>query len=169
MAFDLNTLKSKSNSNRAEEYLKREPNTDTLKSDVTTNINRGNFNWNPPIVEGKVQPYRHVGKYRVRRDARDIVTGKCTFLDDFSVPRMIYAQVLHSPVAHAKITSIDVSEAEAMEGVRAVVTHKDDIIQGWLMGWPLHKQLMEETVYYAGDPVAVVAADTVYIAREALH
>ena len=168
MAYDMNTLKSKITTVSAENFLEH-GSTETLQSRETTYIQRGNFNHNPPIVEGRPQPYRHVGKYRIRRDARDIVTGKCTFLDDFSVPRMIYAQVLHSPVAHAKIKSIDVSEAEAMEGVHAVVTHKDEIIQGWLMGWPLHKQLMEETVYYAGDPVAVVAADTVDIAREALH
>ena len=62
-----------------------------------TDYKRGKFNFEAPVVNGRPAPYRHVGKYRVRADARDIVTGKCLFLDDFSVPRMIYAQVLRSP------------------------------------------------------------------------
>ncbi|HCS67375.1 MAG TPA: hypothetical protein DIW34_04010, partial [Oribacterium sp.] len=88
-------------------------------------IGIGKFNFEPAISEGRPQPFRHIGKYRVRADARDIVTGRATFLDDFSVPRMIYAQVLRSPYAHAKITSIDKSEAEAMPGVHCVITYKD--------------------------------------------
>lgn len=133
-----------------------------------TEVSRGKFNWDPPIVEGKPQPYRHIGKYRVRADARDIVTGRAVFLDDFTVPRMIYAQVLRSPYAHARILSIDVSEAEKMPGVHAVLTYKD-LPKGWTLGWPPHKDLMAEEVYFNGDPVAIVAADTVDLAREALH
>lgn len=131
-------------------------------------IGIGKFNFEPAISEGRPQPFRHIGKYRVRADARDIVTGRATFLDDFTVPRMIYAQVLRSPYAHARIISIDKTEAEAMPGVHCVITYKD-MPKGWTLGWPPHKDLMAEEVYFAGDPVAVVAADTVDIAREALH
>ena len=127
---------------------------------------RGKFNFEAPIVNGKVQGYRHVGKYRVRADARDIVTGKATFLDDFTVPRMIYARILRSPFAHAKIKHIDTSKAKAMKGVQGVYTY-EDLPDGWILGWPPHKLLLDDEVYYAGDPVAVVAADTLDIADEA--
>lgn len=76
-------------------------------------VSRGKFNFDAPIVNGRPAPYRHIGKYRVRADARDIVTGRCTFLDDYSVPRMIYAQVLRSPYPHALITKIDVEKARS--------------------------------------------------------
>ena len=128
---------------------------------------RGKFNFEAPIVNGKVQGYRHVGKYRVRADARDIVTGKATFLDDFTVPRMIYARILRSPFAHAKIKHIDTSKAKAMKGVKGVYTY-EDLPDGWILGWPPHKLLLDDEVYYAGDPVAVVAADTLDIADEAI-
>ena len=68
--------------------------------------------------------YRHVGKYRPRVEAKDIVTGKATFLDDFSVPNMLYGKAKRSPYPHARIISIDTSKAEALEGVRAVITYK---------------------------------------------
>lgn len=42
-------------------------------------VSRGKFNFDAPIVNGRPAPYRHIGKYRVRADARDIVTGRCTF------------------------------------------------------------------------------------------
>lgn len=133
-----------------------------------TDYKRGKFNFEAPVVNGRPAPYRHVGKYRVRADARDIVTGKCLFLDDFSVPRMIYAQVLRSPYAHARIKRIDTEKALALTGVHTVITYKD-MPKGWTLGWPPHKDLMDQEVYFAGDPVAVCAADTVDIAREALH
>ena len=88
-------------------------------------VSRGKFNFDAPIVNGRPAPYRHIGKYRVRADARDIVTGRCTFLDDYSVPRMIYAQVLRSPYPHALITKIDVEKARSFPGVHAVITYKD--------------------------------------------
>ena len=131
-------------------------------------VSRGKFNFDAPIVNGRPAPYRHIGKYRVRADARDIVTGRCTFLDDYSVPRMIYAQVLRSPYAHALITKIDVEKARSFPGVHAVITYKD-MPKGWSMGWPVHKDLMAQEVYYVGDPVAVIAADTVDIARDAMQ
>ena len=131
-------------------------------------VSRGKFNFDAPIVNGRPAPYRHIGKYRVRADARDIVTGRCTFLDDYSVPRMIYAQVLRSPYPHALITKIDVEKARSFPGVHAVITYKD-MPKGWSMGWPVHKDLMAQEVYYVGDPVAVIAADTVDIARDAMQ
>ena len=132
------------------------------------NFKAGNHNYEPAIKDGKQQPYRHVGKYRKRADARDIVTGKATFLDDFSVPRMIFSRILRSPYAHARIKSINVERAMAVPGVHCVLTYKD-LPKGWVLGWPPHKLLMDEVVYFAGDPVAICAADTKDIADEALE
>jgi CO/xanthine dehydrogenase Mo-binding subunit len=125
------------------------------------------FNFEPHIAAGKKQEYRHVGKYTVRADARDIVTGRATFLDDFTTPRMIYGRVLRSPYAHARITRIDTSRAKALKGVHCVLTYQD-LPKGWSMGWPVHKNLMDQTVYFVGDPVAICAADTIDLADEAL-
>jgi CO/xanthine dehydrogenase Mo-binding subunit len=128
----------------------------------------GIHNYEAAIKDGKQQPYRHIGKYRVRADARKIVTGTATFLDDFTVPHMIYARILRSPYAHAKITRIDVEKAKAVPGVHCVLTYKE-LPKGWILGWPPHKLLLDQTVYFAGDPVAICAADTKDIADEALE
>ena len=111
--------------------------------------------------------YRHIGKYTPRKEAKEIVTGKATFLDDFSVPHMLHGKTKRSPYPHAKIISIDTSKAEALKGVHAVVTHKN-MPEPWGLGLPVHRKLMEDKVYFVGDVVALVAADTVDIAEEAI-
>lgn len=127
-----------------------------------------NPNCRKPKFEEIVQPnYRHIGKYMPRIEAKEIVTGKATFLDDFSVPHMLYGKTKRSPYPHAKITYLDTSKAEALPGVKAVVTHKN-LPEKWGLGLPVHRLLMEDKVYYVGDLVALVAADTVEIAQEAL-
>ena len=90
--------------------------------------------------------YRHVGKYTPRKDAKDIVTGKAIFLDDFSVPHMLYGKTKRSPYPHARILSIDTSRAEALPGVRAVITHKN-MPEQWGLGLPVHRLLMADKVY----------------------
>ena len=110
--------------------------------------------------------YRHVGKYRPRVEAKDIVTGKATFLDDFSVPNMLYGKAKRSPYPHARILSIDTSKAEALEGVRAVITYKN-MPQKWGLGLPVQRLLLEEKVTFVGDLVALIAADTEQIALDA--
>ena len=106
-----------------------------------------------------VQPnYRHIGKYMPRKEAKEIVTGKATFLDDFSLPDMIYGKIKRSPWPHADIVSIDTSKAEALEGVHCVVTHKN-MPAKWGLGLPVQRLLMEPRVYHVGDLVALVAAD----------
>ena len=113
--------------------------------------------------------YRYVGRVNVpRKDAREIVTGKCTFLDDFSLPQMLIGRAKRSPHAHARIKSINVEKARQLGGVAAVLTYKD-IDQSWLMGWPPMKPILGERVLYVGDPVALVAAETREIADEAIE
>ena len=66
-----------------------------------------------------------VGKPWRKIDARARVTGQTRYADDLSMPRMAYCKLLRSTKAHARIISIDASEAEAMEGVHAVLLGKE--------------------------------------------
>lgn len=113
--------------------------------------------------------YRYIGKNTPRKDARDIVTGKAIFLDDFKLPGMLYAKSLKSAYAHANIISIDTSKAEALEGVRAVLTHKNipERCSNWSIGFPPHRPILDKRVRAVGEIVAVVAADTIEIAEAA--
>ena len=69
--------------------------------------------------------YKYVGKNWERIDARDIVTGAATFLDDFDVKDALYCAVLKSPIPHGDIVKIDTSKALAYPGVHAVMTYED--------------------------------------------
>ena len=71
-----------------------------------------------------VRPMNTVGHDVPRIDAYERVTGKATYTRDVRLPGMLYARVLRSPHPHARIRSVDVSRAEALPGVRAVVTHE---------------------------------------------
>ncbi len=62
--------------------------------------------------------YKYVGTRPVRHDGLEKVNGKARFAADMTKPRMIHGHVLRSPYAHARILSIDTTEAEAMPGVR---------------------------------------------------
>lgn len=114
--------------------------------------------------------YRHIGKNAVRSDAKDIVTGKAIFLDDFKMKDVIYGKALRSPHASAKVVSIDISEAEALPGVRAVVYYGNmpEKCKKWGLSTPPAVPVLRDTVSYVGDAVALVAADTVQIAEAAI-
>ena len=72
----------------------------------------------------QVEAMDTVGHDVPRIDAYERVTGRATYTRDVRLPGMLYARVLRSPHPHARIRSIDVSKAEALPGVRAVVTHE---------------------------------------------
>lgn len=112
--------------------------------------------------------YRLVGKNCTRIDAKDIVTGKCVFLDDYAVTLKdaLFCVVLKSSVPHGNIISIDTSAAEALPGVRAVLTYKD-CDPSWGMGVPPMKPILGQRVHFVGDGVAIVAADTEEIGEAA--
>lgn len=109
----------------------------------------------------------YVGKSIQRPDAVKKITGKAYFLDDIKLPGMLYAAILRPEYAHAKILSIDTTEAEKCEGVVKVVTGKGcdfrygDNIRD-LTPFAVDK------VRYIGEPVAAVIAENVHLAREAL-
>ncbi len=113
--------------------------------------------------------YRNIGKNVERSDARAIVTGRAEFFDDFKLQDTLIGYRVGSPYPHARITHIDTSKAEAYPGVHAVITHKNipEEIAHWRMGMPPLSPMLEEKVYYVGQAVAIIAADTKQIAQEA--
>lgn len=116
--------------------------------------------------------YRYLGGYTPRKDAVQIVDGSAVFLDDFNgLKDLLYAKVLTSPYAHARIKHIDTSKAEALPGVVHVLTYKNmpEFCKDWRRGCPPTKELLGEYVLYVGDCAAIVCAETNDIAKEALR
>ncbi|MBN1771127.1 MAG: xanthine dehydrogenase family protein, partial [Deltaproteobacteria bacterium] len=107
-----------------------------------------------------------VGARIVRSDAVAKVTGAAKFLDDLSYPDMLHAAVLRCPFPHAGILGLDPAPALAVDGVVAVATHRDvpgpNVVHIVLDDQPL---LAEKVARYAGEPVALVAAETRAAAR----
>ncbi len=122
----------------------------------------------PYIPETKT-PYKSVGQAFANPDSMAKITGRAMYTDDFHFPGMLYARTKRAGIAHGRILSIDTSAAEALPGVKAVLTHKD--IPGRKnhglvsVDWPA---LCYDKVRYAGDAVAVVAADSADVAADAL-
>lgn len=110
--------------------------------------------------------YRHIGKATERADARDVVTGNALYLTDLEFPRMLHGRVLRSLHAHARIVGIDVSAARALPGVEAVLTHAD--VPDWRVGTPRVVRVLDSTVRFVGDSVALVAATDEETAERAL-
>lgn len=110
--------------------------------------------------------YRYIGNVMPRRDAVNIVTGTAMFLDDLRFQNLLHGKVLRSPHAHAIIKKIDKTKAEALPGVKAVLTWED--IPDWKGGTPRNVRVLDQKVRYVGDAVALVAADTAEIAQMAL-
>jgi len=76
------------------------------------------------IVLSEVE-YTHIGKRPVRPDGVDKVIGRAQYGPDITLKGLLHGKVLRSPYAHARIKSIDTSQAEAYPGVRAVITAQD--------------------------------------------
>jgi putative selenate reductase molybdopterin-binding subunit len=127
-------------------------------------------------VTPETEGWQRVGKPERKVDALKLVQGKPAFAADFDPRGMLVAKVLHSPVAHARITRIDASRARELPGVAAVMTWQDiprvvystagqsDPIPG-----PLDAFSLDHKVRFVGDRVAFVAAENESIAEEALR
>ena len=110
-----------------------------------------------------------IGKPLRKVDATAKVTGVTRFADDLFLPRMLYAKLLRSPHPHARIVSIEVAKAQALPGVKSVLTGKDlPIAFGILPVSQDEHALALDTVRFVGDPVAAVAATSEEIATQAL-
>ena len=110
--------------------------------------------------------YRYIGKPTPRSDAAGIVTGAVLYFDDLKFQNLLHGKVLRSPHAHALVKRIDKSKAEALPGVKAVLTWED--IPDWKGGTPRTLRVLDKKVRYMGDAVALVAATSETIAEEAL-
>jgi 4-hydroxybenzoyl-CoA reductase alpha subunit len=111
-----------------------------------------------------------VGKPAPLVDARAKVTGSGVYTDDIKLPGMLVGKILRSPLPHARILSIDTSRAEALPGVRAVVTGRESTVRFGVLPVSRDETAMAvERVIYIGDCVAGVAADEEEIALEAVR
>jgi aerobic carbon-monoxide dehydrogenase large subunit len=117
-----------------------------------------------------------------RREDYRFLTGQGTYTDDINRPRQLYAYILRSPYANARITGIDSTVVATASGVVAVYTGQDmaaDGVGGLPCGWQIHSKdgspmhepphpvLAIDRVRHVGDPVAVVIADSLAQARDA--
>lgn len=112
--------------------------------------------------------FKIVGTRPVRPDGVDKVTGRARFGADMSAPGMLIGRILRSPHAHARIKSIDTSAAEALPGVKAVVTRADFAEPGRRSADILDNCMAGEKALYDGHAVAAVAAKSASVARKAL-
>lgn len=131
--------------------------------------------------------FNEIGRRGQRRlDGYEKATGKALYTRDMHIPGMLYARVLRSPYAHAKIKHMDTGRAERLPGVRAILRFDDPQVkgrdlngsyfaQGWarpkLAGWalkPVHLVLADEA-WYEGQPMgAAIVAESEAIAQQAL-
>ena len=126
----------------------------------------------------KPNKFKVIGTSPLRHDGVDKVTGRAAYGADIRLPGMLYGAVLRSPHAHAKILSIDTSEAEKLSGVHAIITAQDlpnlesKIVE---LGesvidrkYQSNNVLARDKVLYFGHAVAAVAATNLHVANEAL-
>ncbi|MGD2146664.1 MAG: xanthine dehydrogenase family protein molybdopterin-binding subunit, partial [Anaerolineae bacterium] len=127
---------------------------------------------------------KYVGKRMTRTEDPRLLTGQALFVDDVQIPGMLYAAFLRSDYAHARLRSVDVSAARQRPGVVAVYT-AEDLGDFWGHGPPLvpapdsvegvefHSRtqvfLAKGKIRYVGEAIAVVYAESRYIAEDALE
>jgi len=123
----------------------------------------------------------YTGQALKRFEDPRLVTGMGVFVDDVKLPGMLYASFLRSPHAHARIRAIDASEARSMPGVVAVLIGEDiagvlteippRVLEEWEMDElqaPGLPTLAQGKVFFVGQTVAVVVAETRHLARDAV-
>ena len=140
-------------------------------------IYRGDQDMNDAVVAGDGE-YKWVGKRTVRPDGVDKVTGRAAYGADYNMAGMLYGAVLRSPHAHARILKIDTSKAEALKGVKSVITAADwpEILDSEKTKGtaPVNFQYLSDNlmarnkVLYDGHAVAGVAATPRLIAKKAV-
>jgi 4-hydroxybenzoyl-CoA reductase subunit alpha len=109
------------------------------------------------LAELVEQEFAVIGRRLLRTDGMDKATGREVYTDDLALPGMLHGRILRSPHAHARILSIDASEAEAMEGVRAVITGRDMPEKYCIIPWTRDEEaLCVDKVRFIGDAVAGV-------------
>ncbi|MFB6361522.1 MAG: xanthine dehydrogenase family protein molybdopterin-binding subunit [Halobacteriales archaeon] len=135
--------------------------------------------WDEPEGNRKAASEReNITKDVEKDDGRKLVTGEAKFTADFRVhfPELLEGKVIRSDIAHGYVKSIDTSEAEAMDGVHAVITPWSDEVpdrvytsagQSYPEPSPWDMKTLREHVRFVGDPIAAVAAENKSIADKA--
>ena len=123
---------------------------------------------------------RVIGQRLLRKEDPALLTGEAVYTNDMKVPGALHLAVLRSPYAHARIVSVDVSGALAMDGVHSAYSGAD-LADTWASpmpcAWPVtddmknpaHYPLAVDKAVYVGDGVAAVLAESESIARDALE
>ncbi|MCP5098839.1 MAG: xanthine dehydrogenase, partial [Chloroflexi bacterium] len=127
------------------------------------------------LLKSQIPETAVVGKPEIKVDAIKLTKGNPAFVDDIDMRGMLYAKLLTSPHAHARILDIDDSDALAMTGVYAVIHYKNIKRVKYASGGqsypnppPLDQVSFDNKVRYVGDRVAAVAAETLELAEQAL-
>jgi xanthine dehydrogenase YagR molybdenum-binding subunit len=110
-------------------------------------------------------PLAIVGHPQRRVEGAEKVTGRARYAYDACPPGRLYARVLRSPLPHARIRRLDTARAQALPGVRAVLS----LLNAPVIGWYQDSYLFDATLRFIGDEVAAVAAETEEIAEDALR
>ena len=121
----------------------------------------------------------YTGQSIKRFEDHRLLTGQSSFVDDMKRPGLLHALIIRSPHGHARIRGIDAAAATALPGVAAVITAAEvpDIAQlptressdADEMHPPRHPALAVDKACYAGQPVAIVLADDIYTAQDAVE
>ncbi len=127
---------------------------------------------------------KYIGKRIQRNEDPRLLTGQALFVDDVDIPGMCHAAFLRSDYAHARLKSIDISAAQNRPGVVAIYT-AESMGRDWKPGPPLvsppptvknvlfnsrtQVPLVKDKVRHAGEPIAVVIAESRYIAEDAVE
>jgi carbon-monoxide dehydrogenase large subunit len=130
-------------------------------------------------VEERTERTAEIGQSRRRKEDAHLITGRTTWTDNLTLPGMLHLAILRSPMAHATIGAIDVSEAKSRPGVVAVFTGQDfkDIQGNVPCAWPVTKDMVNPgappmavtQVNHVGEAVAVVVARSKVAAQDALE
>ncbi|TFV48990.1 molybdopterin cofactor-binding domain-containing protein [Blastococcus sp. TF02A_35] len=128
---------------------------------------------------GAAAPEKEIGKARRRKEDARLITGRTTWTDNMVLPGMLHLAVVRSPVAHARISNVDVSAAREAPGVVAVFTGRDLAEeQGSLpCAWPVtpdmvnpgHPSIAVDQVNHVGEAVAVIVARSKAAAQDAVE
>lgn len=120
---------------------------------------------------GRLERLEGIGCARKRREDPRFIQGRGTYVDDISLPGMLFGVIVRSPYAHARIRSIDTSRARALPGVHAVLTAEDlkPLKLHWMptLAGDVQAVLADGKVCFQNQEVAFVVADDRYIAADA--
>src|SRR6266498_3517709 len=132
------------------------------------------------LAGAPVETGRYIGSRMLRKEDAPLVMGHGHYVDNLALPGMLWVAVVRSPMAHARITSVDVSAALELPGVVAAYSGSD-LASEWAASlpcaWPVapetkipsHWPVAQDRARLVGDPVAVVVADTRAHAADAVE